>query len=88
VTRPVYTAQYCAVCGRQVGKRAGVEVVLGLLCNSPLCHLQAPTSPTLRRDQLLTFAVFSGIPVTSVAKYAGISRQRVYQIIESERAGV
>lgn len=86
MTNPVYTPQFCSVCGIQVGKRPGVEVIADLLCTNPLCHLQAPTSITERRDQIIFFAANLGIPVTSIARYATISRQRVYQIIEQEKA--
>lgn len=86
--RPIYTDQYCCVCGIVVGKKPGVEVIPDLLCDNPLCSLQVPTSVTEERDQLVFFAHNAKIPVTSIAKYAGVSRQRVYQIIEQEKSGL
>jgi hypothetical protein len=84
VTNPVYTNLWCSVCGVVVGKRQGVEVIPNLLCDNPLCRLQEPTSITEPRDQMVYFAACHGIPVTSIAKYVGVSRQRVYQILDQE----
>ncbi len=86
MTKPVYTDQYCSVCGTVVGKVPGINVVPGLLCNNPLCHVQTPVTIDHRRDQLLVFLADRGFAVTSLAKWAGISRQRVYQILNKEKS--
>lgn len=88
MTNPVFTDQCCSVCGIVIGKKPGIEVITDLICDNPLCSLQSPTSFTEPRDQLIFFAASAGIPVTSIARYAGITRQRVYQIIDQEKRGV
>jgi hypothetical protein len=79
---------FCSVCGRKMGKKPGVQVVLGAVCEDPICNYQDETSVNESRDALVVAAVLGGIPVSRIAAFSGISRQRVYQILDTWKDGV
>lgn len=85
---PKYTKVHCSVCGRVMGKRPGVQVVLGLICDDPICNFQEPAQINAARDAQIVAGYLAGISVIQIARSTGMSRQRVYQIIESWKAGV
>lgn len=83
-----YTWIHCAGCGRKMGKKPGVQVVLDALCDDPICQYQEPPSVNLQRDALIVAGVLEKIPVSRIALQTGVSRQRVYQIVGAWAGGV
>lgn len=83
-----FTWVHCAACGRRMGKRPGVQVVLDIICDDPICQFQDVVSANEQRDSLIVAGVLEGIPVSQIASQAGMSRQRVYQILDTWREGV
>jgi hypothetical protein len=88
VTGPKFTDINCSVCGRVMGKKPGVQVILGVVCDNPICHYQGPAAPNAARDALLVAGIHEGIPVSQVALGTGMTRQRIYQILDTWKAGV
>lgn len=85
---PAFTALYCSVCGRKVGKKPGVQVVLGLVCDKAVCNYQDPPTANLQRDGFIVAAALAGVAISQIAFATQVSRQRVYQIIETWKQGV
>jgi len=83
-----YTWVHCSGCGRKVGRKKGISVVLDFICDDPICHFQEPPTINEQRDSLIVTGVLEGIPVTQIAAQSGISRQRVYQIIDTWKEGI
>lgn len=71
-----------------MGKKPGVQVVLGLVCDDPICHYQDAAGPNESRDAVIVAGVQEGVPVSQVALSTGMTRQRIYQILEAWRQGV
>jgi hypothetical protein len=88
VTKPIRSPIYCSVCGREMGTKSGVQVVLGLVCDDPICNYQPPASVNAARDGRIVAAVLEKIPVAQIAFATGITRQRIYQIFESWKGGI
>lgn len=88
MTKPVFTYLHCSRCGREMGKKPGIQVVPGLICNDPICTFQSEATINEARDALIVAGVLAGIPVAQIAFATDMSRQRVYQIIDAWKAGV
>lgn len=87
MTGPISSRLWCAACGRVVGTVPGVAVVNNLLCSDPICQYQGEFSFNRLRDAVIVSAVLEKIAVNQIAFAEGISRQRVYQIIDTWKAG-
>ena len=85
---PDFTYLYCSVCGRKMGKKPGVQVIIGLVCDKPICNYQEPVSANEQRDAYVVAGALGGVPVSQIAFSEGVSRQRIYQIIDSWKQGV
>jgi hypothetical protein len=83
-----FTWVYCSACGRKVGKKPGVQVILDVVCSDPICQYQEPVSINESRDALIVAASQGGVPVSRIAASSGVSRQRVYQILDTWKDGV
>lgn len=70
-----------------MGTKPGLQVILGLVCDEPICNYQEPINANESRDALIVAGVLEDVAVVSIAREAGMSRQRVYQIVETWRAG-
>ena len=77
----------CSVCGREVGTKPGIQVILGLVCTDPICNYQEPINVNESRDALIVAGVLENVPVVQIARSTGMSRQRVYQIVDTWRGG-
>lgn len=88
MTKPVFSPIYCSVCGRKMGSKPGIQVVLGLICDDPICNYQPPAAANAARDGLIVAAVLEKIPVAQIAFATGITRQRIYQIFDTWKQGV
>jgi hypothetical protein len=82
---PTYTAILCSVCGRVLGKNKGVQVVTNVVCQDPFCIAQSVPTLNEARDSAIVFAAMEGIPASQIAFATHMSRQRVYQILDSWR---
>lgn len=71
-----------------MGKKPGVQVVLGAVCDDLLCNYQDPVDANEARDALIVAGVLDGAAVSQVAEKSGVSRQRVYQIFDKWKQGV
>ena len=71
-----------------MGKQKGIQVVLGLVCDDPICNFQDEISINEQRDAFIVASVLGGVPVSQIARGNGVSRQRVYQIFDSWKEGV
>lgn len=88
MTNDVYTPIHCAVCGRTMGKKPGVQVVLDAICDDPICNYQpAPTAMT-QRDGFIVAAAMDGGRISEIARHNQVSRQRVYQIVGDWMGGI
>lgn len=88
MTKPVFTPILCGVCGKVMGKKAGVQVVTGVVCDDLLCQYQPESTVNEARDALIVAGALDGLKVSQVAFSTGMSRQRVYQIFDAWKAGV
>ena len=88
MTKPTYTPILCSVCGKEMGKKAGTEVVLNVICSDPLCNYQSAPLANEARDAIIVTAALDGFKVSQVARESGMSRQRVYQIFDAWKAGI
>lgn len=88
MTNPVYSKIYCSVCGKVMGKKPGIHVVLGAVCEDPLCSYQPDASANSARDSYIVAAAMDGVGAAQIAASNQMSRQRVYQIVETWKAGV
>jgi hypothetical protein len=70
-----------------MGKKPGVQVVLGAVCNDPICNFQPEASINEARDARIVAGVLGGVSVAQVAFSSGMTRQRVYQIIDTWKKG-
>lgn len=68
-----------------MGKTPGVLVVLGAICDDPICSFRAPARVNEDRDALIIAAALEGVPISQIAFATDMSRQRVYQIIDAWR---
>lgn len=84
---PKFTTVHCSVCGRVIGKKQGVQVVLGLVCEDPVCNFQEPPALNQPRDAAIVSGHLAGIPVVQISCASGMSRQRIYQIIDAWKKG-
>jgi hypothetical protein len=87
-SRVAFSDLLCSACGRKVGRRAGTQVVLGLICDNPICDYQGETTINEERDSWIALAVAEGVPVSQVAFSTEISRQRIYQILDTWKQGI
>lgn len=85
---PKFTTVHCSVCGRAMGKKPGVQIVVGLICDDVICNFQEPPTINEARDALIVAGYLERIPVVQIAQSADMSRQRVYQILDSWKTGV
>lgn len=85
---PKYTSVHCSVCGRKIGKRPGIQVALGLICDAPICNFQPELAPNEQRDALIVASTLARIPVSKIAAGFKMSRQRVYQVMDAWKEGV
>lgn len=85
---PTYSPVLCSVCGRQMGRKPGAAVVLGLICDNPICHYQGEADLNQQRDAFIVAGAQEGVPVVQIAFASEMSRQRVYQILDSWKQGV
>jgi hypothetical protein len=83
-----WSGVYCSVCGREVGKKKGAQVTLEVVCDKPICNYDIPASVNEQRDAYVIAAALGGVSVHQIAVANGVSRQRVYQIIDSWKQGV
>lgn len=81
------TPVYCGVCGRVMGKKRGVQVTLDLVCDDAICLYQEPVTVNERRDALIVAGFLEKVPVSQIASQTGMSRQRVYQIVDAWKEG-
>lgn len=88
MTKPVYSPIYCSGCGRKMGKKPGIQVIPGAICDDPICNFQPEVTANEARDALIVAGFLAHVPVQSMAVGSGMSRQRVYQIIEAWKRGV
>lgn len=88
MTGPKFTDISCSVCGKWMGKKPGVQVMLGVVCDNPICHYQGSAAPNAARDALIVAGIQEKIPVSQVALSTGMTRQRIYQILDTWKAGV
>lgn len=88
MTKPIFTDLHCSVCGRKMGKKPGIQVVLGLVCDDPICAYQPETSANEQRDALIVNSALAGVPVSRLAQHYNMSRQRIYQILDAWKTGV
>ena len=87
MTKPKFTAVHCSVCGRQIGKRPGVQVVLGMICDDPLCFYLSEPPPNVMRDSYIVAAALDGVAASQIAFANDMSRQRVYQVVDTWKQG-
>lgn len=87
MTKPKHSVLSCSQCGAKLGTKPGETVVLGLLCNDPLCTYQPTPGLNAVRDSLVVAAAMDGIRVQTVAAATEMSRQRVYQIFDTWKQG-
>jgi hypothetical protein len=71
-----------------MGKKKGVQVVPGLVCNDPICNYQEPINLNQQRDAFVVCGALEGVAVSQIAFVTEMSRQRVYQIIDTWKAGI
>jgi hypothetical protein len=88
VTKTPKTDVNCEACGRKVGSKVGTQVILGVTCDNPICEYQGPAPLNSERDGRVLAGALAGIPVSHMALYEGVSRQRIYQIIDTWKQGV
>jgi hypothetical protein len=88
VTKAVFTPIYCSGCGRKMGKKPGIQVVTGAVCDDPICNYQTEVVANEQRDALIVAGILEKIPVAQIAFANNIARQRVYQIYEAWKQGV
>lgn len=88
MTRTAYTSIYCSKCGRIMGKKPGIQVVNGAICDDPICNFQPEVKVTMARDALIVAGALAGISIAQIAFTTDMTRQRVYQILDSWKAGV
>lgn len=78
----------CASCGTKIAKVAGTHIYTDLVCTNPLCEYQGAADLHQQRDAYISLLLGAGQAVSDVAEIYGLSRQRVYQIRNSWKAGV
>jgi hypothetical protein len=88
MTKPTFTPILCSRCGRNMGKKPGITVVTDAICNDPICNYQTEVTINEARDALIVAGWLGGVPVQQIAFASDVSRQRVYQIIDTWKAGV
>lgn len=71
-----------------MGKKQGIQVMLGLVCDDPICNFQPEIKATEPRDALIVAGILAKIPVAQIAFANNIARQRVYQIFDAWKQGV
>jgi hypothetical protein len=76
------------VCGRKIGKKPGIQVISGLICDDPICNYQPEVSINESRDALIVAGIIEGVPVQQIAFASDMSRQRIYQIFDAWKQGV
>lgn len=87
MTKPFVETLYCSICGTKIGTRAGRGAVTGLICNDPLCAFTGPPRLDDYRNEWLVNLVRDGLSAVSVAARVGLSRQRIYQIVDGWDSG-
>lgn len=88
MTHPKFSEIVCSRCGRCMGHSPGITVVLGAICDDPICQYQREISINERRDAFVVADVLVGVPLAKVAVFAGVSRQRVYQVVNTWKRGL
>lgn len=88
VGKAKFTYLHCSLCGRRIGKKPGVQVILGLVCDDPICNYQDAAMSTQQRDAYIICAALESVSVTQIALATGITRQRVYQILDTWKRAV
>ena len=71
-----------------MGTMPGVQAVTGLICDDPICNYQGAPSLNQPRDARIVASILSGVPVAQVAFAAEMSRQRIYQILNTWKQGI
>lgn len=71
-----------------MGKMKGAAVVLTLICDDPICQVQGVVDINDQRDALIVAAAMAGIPAPQIAFANNMSRQRVYQVVDSWKRGI
>jgi DNA-binding phage protein len=71
-----------------MGKQKGIQVVLGLVCDDPICNYQNEITVNEQRDALIVAGVLAKVSVSRIAAETGMSRQRIYQIMDMWKAGI
>jgi hypothetical protein len=79
---------WCSCCGRRMGTKPGTNVTLGMICDNPICSWQGPPAPNGQRDAFIVAAALAHVSVSQISFETGVSRQRVYQIIDTWKSGV
>lgn len=88
MTKPKFTDISCSSCGRKIGKKPGVQVILGMICDDPLCFYQSEPQPNVVRDSYVVAAALDGLAASQIAFANDMSRQRVYQIVDTWKKGL
>ncbi len=88
MTNPKFTEILCSRCGRCMGLSPGIHVVLGALCDDPICQYQEEVTVNERRDAFIVADALAGTPLRLIAVSSGVSRQRVYQVLDAWKKGV
>lgn len=71
-----------------MGKKPGIQVVTDAICPDPICTYQDEVTINEQRDAFIVAGWLGGVAVQQIAFATGVSRQRVYQIIDTWKAGV
>lgn len=70
-----------------MGKKPGIQVVVGAVCDDAICNYQSEVGINESRDSLIVAGVLENIPVAQIAFASDMSRQRVYQIFDAWKQG-
>ena len=88
MTKPVFSPILCSRCGRNMGKKPGIQVVTDAICDDPICFYQPEVTINEQRDAFIVAGWLAKIPVQQIAFATSVSRQRIYQIIDAWKQGV
>ena len=83
-----YSDLYCSVCGGKIGKTAGATVINGIVCTKPICNYQDAPGLNEQRDAYIVAGSLAGVPASQMAFATGVSRQRIYQILDGWKKGI